>query len=39
MFCCSVDMPIGWDGLSMPIDGCSVCIPVMLVNSKFWGSK
>ena len=39
MFYCSMHMPIGWDGLSMPVDGCSVHIPIMFVNSKFWGAK
>ena len=39
MFCCSMDMPTGWDGLSTPTDGCSVCMSIMLVNSKFWGAK
>ena len=36
MFHCSVCMPIGWEGLSMPTDGCSVHMPI---NSKFWGAK
>ena len=30
-------MLIGWEGLSMPTDGCSVCIPIIFVNSKFLG--
>ena len=23
----------------MPGNGCSVCMPIMFVNSKFWGVK
>ena len=26
-------------GLSMPIDGCSVCMPIIIVNSKLRGAK
>ena len=36
-FYCS--MPIGWEELIMPTDVCSVCMPVIIVNSKFWGAK
>ena len=39
MFCCSMHMPIGWKGLSMPTDGCSVCMPIIIVNYKFSGAK
>ena len=37
MFCCSMCMPIGWEGLSMLNDGCSVCMPIIIVNSKLRG--
>ena len=39
MFYCSVHMPIGWEGLNMPNDRCSVCMFIMFFNSKFWGVK
>ena len=39
MFNCSMHMPIGLEGLSMPTDGCTVCMPIMFVNSKLWGVK
>ena len=35
-FSCSVHMPIGWEGLSMSTDECSVYMPI---NSRFWGAK
>ena len=25
-------MPIGWDELSMPAKGCSVCVPIAIIN-------
>ena len=39
MFYCSMHMPIGWEGLSMPTDVCSVHMSIMFVNSKLWGAK
>ena len=39
MFCCPMDMTIGWEGLSMPTDGCSVHMSIMFVNCKLWGAK
>ena len=33
MFYYSMCMPIG-GGLSMPTDGCSVCMPIVIINSK-----
>ena len=39
MFYCFMHMPIGWVGLSMPTDGCSVCMPIIIVNSKLRGAK
>ena len=35
---CSMHMPIGWEGLSMPNDGCSVCMPI-IIYSKLRGAK
>ena len=36
MFCCSMHMPIGLEGLSMPTVGCSVYMhmPIIIINSK-----
>ena len=31
---CSMCMPIGWEGLSIPTDGYSVCMPIIITNSK-----
>ena len=39
MFYCSVCMPTGWEGLSMPTDGCSVCMPIITTNSKLRGAE
>ena len=39
MFYCSMHMPIGWEGLSMPTDGCSVHMPIIIFNSKLRGAK
>ena len=39
MFYCSMHMPIGWEGLSMPTDGCSVCMPIIIINSKLRGAE
>ena len=30
----SMHMPIGWNGLSMLIEGCSVCMPMVITNLK-----
>ena len=39
MFYCSMHRLIGWEGLSMVIDGCSVHIPIIIINSKLWSAK
>ena len=39
MFCCSLHMPIGWEGLNMPADGCSVHMPIIITNSKLRGAE
>ena len=39
MFYCSMHIPIGFEGLNMPTDGCSVYIPIITVNSKLRGFK
>ena len=39
VFYCSVHMPMGWEGLSIPTDGCSLYMPIMFVNSKFLRAK
>ena len=31
---CSVHMPIGWNGLSMPTEGYSVCMPIIITNLR-----
>ena len=31
---CSMHMPIGWNGLSMPTEGCSVHMPIVITNFK-----
>ena len=31
----SIQMPIVWNGLSMPTEGCSVCIPIVIINFSF----
>ena len=36
---CSTHMPIGWEGLNMPTDGCSVHIPIIIINSKLRGAE
>ena len=28
----SMQMPIGWNGLSMPTEGCSVFMPIVIIN-------
>ena len=30
----SVQMPIGWNGLSMSTEECSVCMPIVIINFK-----
>ena len=35
MFYCSMYMPIGWEGLSMPTDGCSMHMPIFIINSEY----
>ena len=32
-------MPIGWNGLSMPTNVCSLCMPIGSVYFKFRGVK
>ena len=34
MFYCFICMPNGWEALSMPTDGCSVCMSTVIINSK-----
>ena len=36
---CSMCMPIGWNGLSMPTEGCSVCLPIVITDVKVRGVK
>ena len=33
----SLHMPIGWNGLSIPTEGCSVCMPIIITNFKIRG--
>ena len=37
----SMEMPTGWNGLSMPIEECSVCMPIVIIifNFKVMGVK
>ena len=30
---------IGWNGLSRPTKGCSVCMPIVIINFKARGAK
>ena len=30
-------MPIGWNGLNMPSEGCSLCMPIAIINFKVRG--
>ena len=30
----SVQIPIGQNGLDMPTEGCSVCIPIVIINLR-----
>ena len=32
-------MPIGWNVLSMPSEGCSLCMPIVIINFKVRGVK
>ena len=32
-------MPIGWNGLRMPTKGCSVHMPIVIINFKIKGVK
>ena len=34
---CSVHMPIGLNGLGMPNEGCSMCMPIVITNSEVSG--
>ena len=36
---CSVHMPIGWNGLSMPTEVCSVHMPIVITKFKARGVK
>ena len=31
---CSMHMPIGWNGLSIPTEGCSVWMPIVITSFK-----
>ena len=35
----SVCMPISWNGLSMPTEGCSVHMPIIITNFKVRGDE
>ena len=35
----SMQMPFGWNGLSMPTEVCSVCMPIVIINFKVRGIK
>ena len=35
----SMCMPIGGEGLSMPTDGCSVHMPIIIIDSKLRGAE
>ena len=37
MFYCSMPMPTGWEGLSIPTDGYSVHMPI-IINSELRGA-
>ena len=30
----SMCMPVGWNGLSMPTEGCSVFMPLVIINLR-----
>ena len=35
----SMNMPIGWNALSMPTEGCSVPMPIVITNFKVRGFR
>ena len=35
----SMQMSFGWNGLSMPTEGCSVHMPILIINVKVRGVK
>ena len=35
----SKQMPISWNGLSMPTEWCSVYMPIVIINFKVRGVK
>ena len=35
----SLHMPIGWNGLNMPTKGCSMYMPIVIINFKVRGAK
>ena len=35
MSCTSMHLPIGWNGLTMLTEGCSVCMPIVIILSLF----
>ena len=35
----SMQIPIGWNGLSMPTKGCSVHMPIVIINFKVRGVR
>ena len=37
MPCCSMHILFGWNGLSMPAEGSSMCMPIIIINSKLRG--
>ena len=37
MPCCSMHMPIAWIGLSIPAEGCSVYMAIIIINFKLRG--
>ena len=39
MPCSSMHMPIAWNGLNMATEGCSVCMPIVIINFKVRGVK
>ena len=39
MHYCFMYMPIGWNGLNMPTEGCSVHMPIVMTKFKVRGVK
>ena len=35
----TIQIPIGWNGLSIPTEGCSLCVPNAIINFKVRGVK